>query len=1190
MASPSRPPDPGGRRRSGHSTQNMLTFCALLLLLATVQTQSFPDAASPLKLKPRSITTPSVRPQDGPQPGRSPAEIPLINLDTSTYVKFRNTEDQNTNADRYRAVAPAENAVRAPLAPRSTESSGLHSLSTARSLQDWEVENIVLIATIDGAIHARDRKSGQERWSLAVPESPMIETIHHRSNRSDLDEQRPEDDYIFIVEPSKDGDLYIQHRNPSIGLQRLGVTVKSLAAQTPSWVDDPPLATTAHVESTLFVIDAATGNILKQFSSAKMFVSDNQEGSCKKTSGFELDEDSCEPFGTLHVGRNQYTVTIASAQSDQILCTIKYSEWTPNTRDTDLQSQHITARDDSHIRSYHNGRIIGMDSSTDATKPYRFTHLLESPVARVYDVLRPAESRDGSASLVMLSQPVDSTIHMQGSQWNDDITRSRVFVNQTTTGGWFALSELSYPGVTSHAPYANIFRDWRHRDFLDFEEDANDIVGVHALLSDQIRTPARALIADHPANTNESSQKAMAPVQAAEPPAIIPQPWLDLRSVFVTMFACTFIFSVFFSKRHSILSRALKVLQSLNKDIKLEPVPAVQVASHERSESIQTERSVVFSDITTHTPASHSRAQSSAVEIEAGVIHNTPKPNRRNTLENGYNSSDAEAEDDEAQESVENVTEPQDGEADPEKKKHKRGKRGRRLNKKKRQMSPEAMDETETVIVPELPTKDGLLQVGRLKINVNHDKCLGHGSNGTSVFPGVLDGREVAVKRLLRSSTSLAAKEIKHLLSSDENQHVIRYFGKEESQNFTYIALDLFAASLDQLIEHPERYPTLVTASQGFDVKDALRQVTDGVQHLHSLKLVHRDIKPQNVLVRAVKSIRLTEGMPRLQFVISDFGLAKDLEEGPESTFAPTANHTAAGTTGWRAPELLVNARVAMTGLHTTSSASNPGSQQATSEGVVLDQPSGRRATKAIDIFSLGCVFYYVMTQGQHPFDVGGTSLGRDLNIKDNNFTTEGLRLYQYEFDADDLVMQMIMHEPKHRPDTFGILRHPYFWDDTEKLDFLCAVSDCYEREKNFIVDIHDSHAIRTADEERALAELRALEAKAPNVLGHSQDFLKALPKSFINEMGRQRKYTGSKMIDLLRAIRNKKNHFHDLPDDVKEMMVSKGGGIGAKDNMMLGYFRFWSERFPSLVINCHCLVLERGLVGKFGLGEYFLS
>jgi serine/threonine-protein kinase/endoribonuclease IRE1 len=219
------------------------------------------------------------------------------------------------------------------------------------------------------------------------------------------------------------------------------------------------------------------------------------------------------------------------------------------------------------------------------------------------------------------------------------------------------------------------------------------------------------------------------------------------------------------------------------------------------------------------------------------------------------------------------------------------------------------------------------------------------------------------------------------------------------------------------------------------------------------------------------------------------------------------------------------------------------------------------------------------MAQGRHPFDVGGTSLGRDLNIKEDRFSTEDLRLHDYQFDADDLVMQMIKHDPKERPTTDEILRHPYFWPVDEKLKFLCDVSDCYEREKNSISNIHDKTALRSPAEKESLSILADLESLASNVIGHSKDWLRALPKTFLTEMGKQRKYDGAKMIDLLRVIRNKKNHFHDLPDDVKEQM------LGGSEK---GYYEFWAKRFPSLLINCHCLILERGLISRFRMEKWF--
>ena len=51
-----------------------------------------------------------------------------------------------------------------------------------------------------------------------------------------------------------------------------------------------------------------------------------------------------------------------------------------------------------------------------------------------------------------------------------------------------------------------------------------------------------------------------------------------------------------------------------------------------------------------------------------------------------------------------------------------------------------------------------------------------------------------------------------------------------------------------------------------------MRQATQGVQHLHNLDIVHRDIKPQNVLI----SMPGKKGEVRA--MISDFGLCKKLK------------------------------------------------------------------------------------------------------------------------------------------------------------------------------------------------------------------------------------------------------------------------------------------------------------------------
>lgn len=1151
MGTPSRRQPGPGRG----SVKKKVAFLALMAALTAAQYSSNDpiEEQGPYSASRRDKVPQSAVPISA---GRSPSENAFPKLETA-YAKHRNTYTSN-NDDLMSALAPArvDDVVRAPPA-RDGQSSGLSSLPTARSLQDWEVEDFILVATIDGSLHALDRRNGKERWTLGNPESPMIETIHHRQNRSDHQGLDSEDDFMFIVEPSLDGNLYIQHKDPSIGLQRLDMTVRSLVDRSPQRTREPPLVFVARKEASMYTIDAATGNVQDFIDTTATYSSgDTSKGSCRRLSGFEIDEQDCEPAGVLHVGRTTHSVVIQDGITREMVCTIKYSEWTPNNGDQDLHIQYNNPFDNRRIHSFHDGQFIGLDIS-GVDRRTKFHGKLDTPVARVWDVARPIGHLASDSSLVMFPPPTDPA-RLQSADWDVDHGIDKVFVNRTDAG-WYAMSELRYPGITSQAKKAKIHTvGGLETRYLDFDADSDDLVGYHDLnvmgnsehipltisgplpVSDLAVSPDGAVAATEPLTTSSLISRA-----ANKYPAGI---------LFIMTVLVLFAFAKNLkSGRSTAQKHETKGLQTLME----KPLPELP-----RSEP-QAVKGDLLKPVSELNELHAGRAEARAVELSRESAHGvdvaieSPKSRSRHNSE-GLQEQGSESE------SEDEVTEIKNGEnGTSQRKKTKRGKRGARKSKKgaKKSMNPDSVEDL--MIVPERMQKDGEMVVGRLKIDTK--TCLGNGSSGTVVFPGQFDGREVAVKRIVRSTHSLAAKEIKHLLSSDENLHVIRYIGKEETTNFTYIALDRFTASLDQVVEHPERYPTLVCPPTGLDIKDVLQQITDGVQHLHSLKLVHRDIKPQNVLVRAVKSHRAVIGQPKLQFVITDFGLCKTLDDGPNSTYAPTANHTAAGTSGWRAPELLVNSKAAIAApIASTSNSTLTNSHSHSSDGTTIDPPTGRRATKAIDIFSLGCVFFYIMTQGRHPFDVGGESLGRDLNIKEHRSDLSVLRLYDYSYEADDLIMQMLQHQPRHRPDTATILLHPYFWDADTKLDFLCELSDRFEHEK-----LNPDSS----------AHLAALEAQAPNVIGPTNDFLKALPKNFINEMGKQRKYTGSRMLDLLRVIRNKKNHFQDLPENVREMMM---GGSAE------GYFGFWGKRFPSLLVVCHALVLERGLVGGWRLERYF--
>ncbi|KAI9274717.1 kinase-like domain-containing protein [Phascolomyces articulosus] len=283
------------------------------------------------------------------------------------------------------------------------------------------------------------------------------------------------------------------------------------------------------------------------------------------------------------------------------------------------------------------------------------------------------------------------------------------------------------------------------------------------------------------------------------------------------------------------------------------------------------------------------------------------------------------------------------------------------------------------------------------------DTVLGYGSHGTVVYKGEFDGRAVAVKRLLMDFYDVAFQEVKLLQESDDHPNVIRYFYKEESDRFLHIALELCYGSLHDFMDRSLAVPEMKLFDQ-MDPGDILKQIMNGIQHLHSLKIVHRDIKPQNILLASNKHPK-DKGM---RILLSDFGLCKKLE-GEQSSFHYTTI-SPAGTAGWRAPELLAGALAEAS--DSNASSSGIGLAAATSAGGSTTSSSSK-ATRAIDIFSAGCVFYYVLSGGDHPF---GDRFSRESNIlKSDHSLTKLESMGEDGVEAMDLIEHMISNEPRSR-------------------------------------------------------------------------------------------------------------------------------------------------------------------------------
>jgi serine/threonine protein kinase len=126
-----------------------------------------------------------------------------------------------------------------------------------------------------------------------------------------------------------------------------------------------------------------------------------------------------------------------------------------------------------------------------------------------------------------------------------------------------------------------------------------------------------------------------------------------------------------------------------------------------------------------------------------------------------------------------------------------------------------------------------------------------------------------------------------------------------------------------------------------------LYQIANGLHYIHSRKLVHRDVKPDNILISITTPV---------QMKLSDFGYVK--KTSPRGTFTQSGLK---GTLHWMAPEILELLN------H---------SRDSTTEELP-------RGTIQSDTFAAGCVFIYFLTRGTHPF--GSNSFEIPVNILNNN-------------------------------------------------------------------------------------------------------------------------------------------------------------------------------------------------------------
>ena len=166
------------------------------------------------------------------------------------------------------------------------------------------------------------------------------------------------------------------------------------------------------------------------------------------------------------------------------------------------------------------------------------------------------------------------------------------------------------------------------------------------------------------------------------------------------------------------------------------------------------------------------------------------------------------------------------------------------------------------------------------------------GRGGMSVVYQAVDsrtGREVALKVLaphLAHDEAFRKRFIREGQQAEQLQHpnIVDVFDVGEVGDHLYIAMELVDGST--LSDFLRSQQTRLPVEQSIDI---IRQAATGLDHAHEKGFVHRDIKPNNLLVDRNGRV-----------LISDFGVAKQLDT--EQT-AYTLVGTTVGTPAYMSPE-----------------------------------------------------------------------------------------------------------------------------------------------------------------------------------------------------------------------------------------------------------------------------------------------
>ena len=271
-----------------------------------------------------------------------------------------------------------------------------------------------------------------------------------------------------------------------------------------------------------------------------------------------------------------------------------------------------------------------------------------------------------------------------------------------------------------------------------------------------------------------------------------------------------------------------------------------------------------------------------------------------------------------------------------------------------------------------------------------YGRLIGQGAFGkVNIGLNILTGRVVAIKSFNKKSLSANGDNMKKILSETDlmkklnHPNVTKILEMFEDDGYILIAMEYINGG--NLFSFVKKRRKLSEKTAKF----LFRQIILGIKHIHSKKIVHRDIKLENILIDLNNNIK-----------ICDFGIGRILKSEKQMLYDKC------GTPMYMAPEILLS------------------SKTKGYEGF------------PVDIWSSG-ISLYIMLSGTLPFnlknkessDMSNESNNNNIELQYSIINKEPKKIEKISDEARDLLKGLLNKNPKKRLTIEQILNHPWLME-----------------------------------------------------------------------------------------------------------------------------------------------------------------